>query len=135
MNNKRNLIIFILIVAVVCISGIAIARKNSGKEAENVGGFTFDRISSYDGKYYAISDKTEKGNIAVSIYEIENDVFVFSFEPVRASDFWGICWESSSYNIWVQSGDIGVICYSYENDEWKLNENVERPNDIISKYD
>ena len=101
MNNKRNLIIFILIVAVVCISGIVIARKNFVKEAENMGSFTFDRISSYDEKYYAISDKIEKGNIAVSIYETENDVFVFSFEPVRASDFWGICWESSSYNIWV----------------------------------
>ena len=135
MKNKRNLIIFILIIAAVCVIGIAIARKNFVKEAKNMGSFTFGRIGSYDEKYYAISDRTEKDNIEVSIYETENDVFVFSFEPVRASDFWGICWESSSYNIWIQSGDIGVICYSYKNDEWKLNENVERPNDIISKYD
>lgn len=136
MNNKKILIIFIFVIIAVYVIGVAIAGKNFDNEAKNTGSFTFDRTGSYDDKYYAVSDKKEgNDNITVSIYESENNALVFTFETVRASDFWGICWESSSYNIWIQSGDIGVICYSYENNQWKRNEHAKRPEDIISKYD
>lgn len=136
MDNRKLFVIFILVILVVYGIGVTIAGKNFDDEAKNMGSFTFDRTSSYDDKYYAVSEKREgNDSITVSIYESENDTLVFSFETVRASDFWGIYWESSSYNIWIQSGDIGVICYSYENNQWKLNENAKRPDDIISKYD
>ena len=136
MDNKRNHMIVIFVMIVVCVTGIAITRKNFVKKTKNMGSFTFDRTSSYDEKYYAVSTKKqENDNIVVSIYETKNDVPMFSFETVRAFDFWGICWESSSYNIWVQSGDIGLICYSYENNKWNLNKNAQRPDTIISKYD
>lgn len=73
--------------------------------------------------------------IIVSVYLTENDELVFSFNPARAWDFWGICWESNSYNIWIQSGDIGIYCYAYEDDQWYVDENAVRPDDIVSKYD
>lgn len=136
MNNRKLFIIIVFVILFVCVIGLTITGKNFDNGAKNMGSFTFDRTSSYDDKYYAVSSKKEgDDSITVSIYESKNDTPVFSFETVRASDFWGICWESSSYNIWIQSGDIGVVCYSYENNQWKLNENAKRPDDIISKYD
>lgn len=117
MNNKKILIIFIFVIIAVYVIGVAIAGKNFDNEAKNMGSFTFDRTGSYDDKYYAVSDKKEgNDNITVSIYESENNALVFTFETVRASDFWG-------------------ICYSYENNQWKRNEHAKRPEDIISKYD
>lgn len=67
--------------------------------------------------------------------ETETDQLVSSFYPARARDFWGICWENDSYNIWTQSGDIGVYCYKYEEMQWKRDESAQRPDYIISKYD
>lgn len=58
-----------------------------------------------------------------------------SFQPARASDFWGICWEHDTYNIWIQSGDIGVLCYSYEDGKWELDTSAARPDYVVSKYD
>lgn len=136
MNNRKLFIIIVFVILFVCVIGLTISGKNFDNEAKNMGSFTFDRTSSYDDRYYAVSSKKEGGDsITVSIYESKNDTPVFSFETVRASDFWGICWESSSYNIWIQSRDIGVVCYSFEDNQWKLNENAKRPDDIISKYD
>lgn len=71
----------------------------------------------------------------VSIIDTGNKKEVFSFIPARARDFWGICWESDSYNIWIQSGDIGVICYKCEDEIWVQDESAIRPDDIVSKYD
>ena len=71
----------------------------------------------------------------ITVYRSETNAEVFSFAPARASDFWGVCWESKSYNIWIQSGDVGILCYQFDDETWTLNENAERPADIISKYD
>lgn len=64
-----------------------------------------------------------------------HDEAVFSFTPARASDFWGICWETDTYNIWIQSGDIGVICYAYADGNWEVDPTAIRPDSIVSKYD
>lgn len=55
MDNKRNHVIFIFVMIAACIIGIVITRKNFVKETKNMGSFTFDRTSSYDEKYYAVS--------------------------------------------------------------------------------
>ena len=52
----------------------------------------------------------------------------------RAEDFWGICWEKDSYNIWTQSADLGISCFEFQNGEWIENENLSTPDYIISKY-
>lgn len=102
----------------------------------DLGSFTFEMAYSYDGKFYAVQNKTaEKDYINVSIYETDSNECVFSITPARASDFWGICWEKGSYNIWIQSADVGILCYEYENGEWSLNLQEERPEYIKSKYD
>lgn len=118
-----------LIIVSLAVYGCVIdAPKNSW------GSFTSKRTESYDGKYYAIQTKQEQA-IKVTVYEKETNNKVYSFTPARSMDFWGICWESDSHNIWIQSGDIGVYCYKYSDNKWELDEQAERPADIISKYD
>lgn len=100
----------------------------------DMGSFTSGRTESHDGRYYAVQEKTGL-DITVTVFSAETQAEVFSFSPARASDFHGICWESESYNIWIQSGDIGVKCYRFEDEKWLLDENAVRPADIVSKYD
>ena len=86
---------------------------------ENWGSFTAEKTYSYDQKYYAIQNSKETDGISfidIVIYN-DNDEPVYTFTPARASDFWGICWEKDTYNIWIQSADIGVICYADDDDE------------------
>ena len=105
---------------------------------ENWGSFTADKAYSYDEKYYAtqsVDEDQEIRMIKVTVYLTDDDEVVAEFEPARASDFWGVCWEKDTYNIWVQSGDIGTLCYAYHDGAWTLDGSVERPAYIISKYD
>ena len=97
------------------------------------GSFTIEKTSSYDGKYYAYMTQHDQ-MIVVNIYS-EDDNEVFTFEPCRKSDFWGICWENDSYNLWVQSGDIGIICYTESDEVWSVDDSAVRPDYIISKYE
>ena len=97
------------------------------------GSFTIEKTSSYDGKYYAYMTQHDQ-MIVVNIYS-EDDNEVFTFEPCRKSDFWGICWENDSYNLWVQSGDIGIICYTMSDEVWSVDDSAVRPDYIISKYE
>ena len=97
------------------------------------GSFTIEKTSSYDGKYYAFMTQHDE-MIVVNICS-GDDNKVFKFEPCRKSDFWGICWENDSYNLWVQSGDLGIICYTMSDDVWSLDDTAVRPDYIKSKYD
>lgn len=102
------------------------------------GSFTAEKTYSYDKTFYAVQSVDEKEDVSyivVDIYKTGNDEKIYSFSPARARDFWGICWEETTYNIWIQSADIGVLCYEYQDDCWNLNENAIRPEEIISKYD
>lgn len=105
---------------------------------ENWGSFSPDKTNSYDNKYYAIQSVEEADDvryIVVSIYTTQNDEFVSSFTPARARDFWGVCWENDTYNIWIQSGDIGVLCYKYQEDKWVQDNEAVKPDYIKSKYE
>ena len=104
---------------------------------ENWGSFTAEKTYSYDQKYYAIQNTKEIDGIIfveVEIYNNKNEL-INTFTPARASDFWGICWEQDTYNIWIQSADIGLICYSCDNETWTENNTATCPDYIISKYD
>ena len=105
---------------------------------EGIKEFTSEKTFSYDNKYYAVQtvEETEDvSNIIVSVYTTENDEFVASFSPARAMDFWGICWEKDSYNIWIQSSDIGIYCYKFDENNWILDESLELPDYIKTRYD
>lgn len=131
------MIILLLLVFVICGCG----KKDEEVDVKETVGdsFTMEKTYSYDGEFYAICEVTQDNemttkHITVVVYDKE-DQEVDSFAVARKRDFGGICWESDTYNIWVQSGDVGVICYQEENGVWHLDEDAIRPENIISKYD
>ncbi len=105
---------------------------------ENLGVFTLKKSFSYDKKYYAVMDYVTYDGVEtaiVDVYLTVDDSRVQAIKVARSADFWGYCWEKDTHNIWVQSGDTGVFCYSLKGKKWKLNESAERPDYIVSKYD
>ncbi len=151
MNNTKKrtyLIIFLFFlkrifsfIFVIVLFGMLIGARRGNVPAEAYyGSFTPDKTYSYDKVYYAVQEvekNTESGvnMIKVCIYETASDHMIFVFYPARARDFWGICWENDSYNIWTQSADIGIFCYRYDAAQWLLDETAQRPDYIVSKYD
>ena len=104
------------------------------------GSFTDDEITSSDGKYTASYSSMYFGEynahmVIVTVRDAETKQIVSSFIPARSSDFWGICWEEGTHNIWIQSADIGICCYAENEGKWTLDENAVRPESIVSKWD
>jgi len=104
------------------------------------GSFTDEDTCSFDGKLLARQrvEKRAYDNVkmvVIDVVDVQSGQVIDSFPAERAWDFWGICFESGSYNIWVQSGDVGVYCFEYVDGKWKENHDLERPADVISKYD
>ena len=129
MRKILSVLLSIVAVFIMC-SCTLVSASAPGTE---YGSFTIEKTSSYDGKYYAYMTQHDE-MIVVNIYS-EDDTEVFTFEPCRKSDFWGICWENDSYNLWVQSGDIGIICYTESDEVWSVDDSAVRPDYIISKYE
>lgn len=127
-------LIFLSFSIIFILSGCS----NQTTQTENWGSFTAEKTWSYDEEYYAIQRIEEDDGtsyIVVSICSTVNDEIVGSFVPARATDFWGVCWENNTYNLWVQSGDIGTQCYKYEDGLWEIDPLAVRPDYIQSKYD
>ena len=87
------------------------------------GSFSPDVTTSYDGRYYAVQTLARPGDAAVdgiqvTIYESGTDAVVDSFLTQRAYDFWGVCWAPDSYDLWVQSGDVGTYCMRCADGTW-----------------
>ena len=139
MRNCKK-VLFITLFIVILLSGCTNYPPEEEDLFESFGSFTPYKTYSYDEKYYALQ-KVEKNFIdgfnfiKVCIYEAKTDTLVFYFYPARSMDFWGICWENDTYNIWIQSADIGIYCYKYDNMEWEKDTSAIRPDYIISKYD
>ena len=130
----RKLYCFGIVLLLIILSGCG----KSTLSTKDWGSFSPNKTQSYDNKYYAVQNIEEADDgkhIVVNIYTTQNDEFVFSFIPARAMDFWGICWENDTYNIWVQSADIGILCYKYKDNEWILDDEAIKPDYIKSKYD
>lgn len=136
MSKCRTLIMAIL--ACVAIGLLPACSGGGGNTDKNWGSFTADKTYSYDEKYYAnqsVVEGEEARMVKVSVCLADTDETVAEFEPARVRDFWGICWEEDTYNIWARSADIGILCYAYHDGAWTLDEGAERPSYIISKYD
>lgn len=142
MKKIISIISIVFIVGVIlflCILFL-LSRGTNVSTSESWGSFTADLTYSYDEKYYAVQEVDDTFSedtryIKVCIYETGTDTLISYFYPARARDFWGICWENDTYNIWTQSADIGVYCYRYEDMQWIRDESAIRPEYIISKYD
>lgn len=136
--KKSRYLYLLLILLAISLSGCATAPPERPEE-QDWGSFTPDQCYSHDGVYYALQTvEAFQGMgswVKVSIYRTDSGQPVYSFIPDRAWDFWGICWESDSYNIWTQSGDTGLRCYRYDAGQWIEDPNAVRPRDIRSKYD
>jgi len=101
---------------------------------EDFGSFSPEVTYSYDNKYRAVQTVDEYENINVSIYE--NDALVDSFSAARAWDFWGVCWENDSYNIWIQSADVGTYCMLFADGKWARSEDsgLQMPDGMIDRF-
>lgn len=112
----------------------------SGLQASEYGSFSAETTYSYDGRYYAEQRIEENENskwkmVVLHIYRAEDDHEIAFYALERAVDFWGVCWETDSYNIWVQSGDVGCYCLRFEeNGGWTRDWNAVMPENIISRY-
>ena len=82
------------------------------------GSYTAEKTYSYDHKYYAIQS-VEDRMIKVSVFLVSSGELIDAFTPARSMDFWGICWERDTYNIWTQSADIGSYCYACRDGKWE----------------
>ena len=101
---------------------------------DNYGSFTTETAFSYDRKYYAQAKKSGD-NIIVYVHTVGDNKIAGVFFPCRKVDFWGICWANDSYDLWVQSSDIGTVCYSRSDDgNWELNEGAVKPDYIIGRH-
>lgn len=130
----------ILRTIVCCLMLLALAGCSSPQSSapEFWGSFTNGPVISSDGMYRAEHAATkQKGSdisvIQVKVYDNNTNELLDSFVPARAFDFWGICWEEGTHRIWIQSADIGIHCYELQDGNWLLNENIERPDSIVSK--
>jgi len=123
----------ILVFLVLCCLIILSSCHSPGKTEQLWGSYTPDKTYSYDHELYAVQTVVDQA-IVVTVYDAGTNEKTGSFSPARSFDFWGICWEKDSYNIWTQSADTGVTCFEFQNGKWAANEDLDAPDYIISKY-
>ena len=128
-------VVYLFLVLTLLLTFVSCSNREIKVDPQEWGSFSPNKTISYDNKFYALQTVNENDYIVVTIYETETDEEVYSFSPARALDFWGICWENDTYNIWIQSSDIGDYCYQYDNDTWILDEEAEMPDYIITRHE
>ena len=127
-------VIHLSLILTFLLTFVGCSNREIEVDPQEWGSFSPNKTTSYDNKYYALQTVNENDYIVVTVYETETDKEVSSFSPARAWDFWGICWENDTYNIWIQSSDVGEYCYKYDNDTWTLDEEAKMPDYIITRY-
>ncbi len=135
----KALLLLLLLAMLIWLCGNMLYGKQSlSRREEYWGSFTKADVASSDGKYIARHDAKKLADnnvqmIVVDVYDAKNGEILDSFIPARAMDFHGICWEEGTHNLWIQSGDTGIICYHEQDGEWILDEDAVRPESIVSK--
>lgn len=133
MNKLYKNLISICVILITILFASCVS--NDTNEEDSWGSFSAEtKQYSYDDNYYSIQE-IKDDMIYISVYSTSDDELVFDVEPCRAIDYWGMVWENDRYAIWIQSGDIGVFCYELEDDVWQLNNECEKPEEIVSRYD
>ena len=126
---KKDVEGFVAVTLAVIIIGIMLfflykhmfftGNKTDLAQEEEWGSFTPDDVESFDGKFVAKqvverlsfgdNDTLSMNYVRVDVFDSESGELADSFYVARARDFWGICWEKDSYNIWTQSADVASI--------------------------
>ena len=96
-------------------------------------------ITSDDGKLYAeqslVRDESIDVNIVyITVYSAENDLPVYDFYTTGSMDYQGVCFEPGTWNIWVQSGDLGVYCMKYGDGRWVKDTETPVPETITTRH-
>ncbi len=138
MKKRGRIIILLILLVIVCTIHAVVAI--SINQPKRWGAFTNQPVVSYDGKYRAEHGAKEiegynVSMIQVDVYDNQTNELLSSFVPARAMDFWGLCWEENTHNIWTQSADVGLGCYIPKDGQWVLDENAVCPESIVSKWD
>ena len=107
---------------------------------EDFGSFTYLSTDSYDGRYRAeLNIERREGDLATTVYVYITDTQSGKTTAVirtdRAYDFWGICWDKSSYDIYVQSSDIGIYTLICTGGTWQKDLETGIPDYIVSRVD
>ena len=61
---------------------------------------------------YVAMPRDENGMVMVDIRESVDGPSLCTLETVRSLDFKGIAWDYKTKNLWVKSGDVGLVCYA-----------------------
>ena len=93
------------------------------------GSFTRDKTYSYDGKYYVA--KFDPSFHEIDIYS--SNGYVDAIILPNPGDYYGVCWEKDSYNLWIQEENGDILCYNMADEKWFLNENAVKPDYIICR--
>lgn len=136
-------ILIVIMLFLLCKHMFLTGSRIDLSQEEEWGSFTPDDVESFDGKLvakqvverrsFSDDDTLSMNYVRVDVFDNESGELVDSFYVARARDFWGICWEKDSYNIWTQSLDVGIYCYRYEDGTWRRDEKMERPEYIVSR--
>ena len=112
-------ILSVLLSVIAVFTMCSCAMVSSTAPGTEYGSFTIKKTSSYDGKYYAYMTQHAVGTVIAN----------------EATVTWTTHAENDSYNLWVQSGDLGILCYTMSDEVWTLDDSAVRPDYILSKYD
>ena len=93
------------------------------------GSFTRDETYSYDGKYYVA--KFDPLFHEIGIYS--SNGYVDAIVLPNSGDYYGVCWENDSYNLWIQDKNGDTQCYSMVDEKWSINESAVKPDYIVGR--
>ena len=125
-------LIYLAIVSLLILSGCSSKAKPSDKSEitqNQIEMFTTNMAASFDGKYYAIIGVKMENDETLAVVNVfsETGDSIYSFTSGNVDNFFGVCWEKDTYNIWTLSLDKGMTCHEYDNEEWTLNESAALP--------
>ena len=126
----KKMLIVICIVFCLCFCSCSV---QNGSDNE-YGSFVTDEVlNSFDNAYYSVQT-IEDDFVLIRIYTTDDEL-VYEVNPCRSMDYWGMVWENDRYAFWIQSGDVGTLCYELVDGAWEISTNRARPEYIISRYD
>ena len=109
-----------------------VREDDKANKEKKLGSFVLERTYSHDKNYYAECRINNDGAVIIEVYERYHHV-ISSFSPCGKEDFWGISWEYDNYNLWVQTDDSGIICYSCNDEKWERNNEAVKPGYLIER--
>lgn len=92
--------------------------------------FTTDMTASFDSKYFAIMGASVEDDKTLAVVNIFSEMgdSVYSFTAGNIDNFFGVCWEKDTYNLWILTSDNDAVCYKYADNKWVLDNNESKLN-------